>query len=354
MLGKNINIPRVVALLRLLAITNAAVAGQRSRSTKIEDRGVNSSPHYQPVLQAFGADFLSHFTTFTGADPTHGFINYTDMAFAQEQGYVRANFNHDLNKSTAYIGMDDSTTAGIGRNSVRLSSKLNFTINSLFVMDVAHVPAAWGQWSSFWLLGQDGGWPYSGEIDIFESVHESTSNTITLHTGPGCTVTNDPAAAIGTLIETNCNAGNANNGCSTIAPSTITDNKVNTAGKAFNNQGGAVFVTEWTTSGIDIWMFSRQAVPGSLNAMVPDTTGWPKPVAHFSGSNCDFSKAFRQMQLIINIDACGDWAGQVWQSSGAAAATGINTCADYVKNHPEAFKEAYFEFLSLTVYTKGL
>lgn len=315
----------------------------------------SSAPTYNRVLCANADNFFSYFTAYTGPDPTDGSVNYTDLAFAEEQRYVKTYFNPDLGKNVAYIGADHTSNAPNGRNSVRLSSNNTFSAGTLLVLDVAHVPVGWGQWSALWLLGTDGVWPASGEIDIFESVHNATSDTITLHTAPGCTVEMPPANVAGTLSQTDCNAGDGADGCSTAAPAYVSlrQDHIATAGTPLNQQGGAVFVTEWTTTGVSVWIFARAAVPAALNTLAPSTADFPPPVARFAGADCDFATAFRDMALIVNIDFCGDWAGKIWASSGAAAATGVSTCAEYVSDNPRAFAEAYFEIISLEVYSSG-
>jgi hypothetical protein len=56
---------------------------------------------------------------------------------------------------------------GVGRSSVRISSKKSWGTGSLVVVDLAHVPGGQcGTWPAMWLLGPN--WPWGGEIDIIE------------------------------------------------------------------------------------------------------------------------------------------------------------------------------------------
>ena len=56
-----------------------------------------------------------------------------------------------------------------GRDSVRISSK-NAYNESIFVLDLAHMPAGCATWPAFWSLSQQGPWPNGGEIDIIEGM----------------------------------------------------------------------------------------------------------------------------------------------------------------------------------------
>lgn len=313
------------------------------------------SSAYSLVADYSGNTFFSGFEPFTGADPTHGHVNYTDMAFAASNGLLGFNQYNATGETRAFVKVDTTNKAPNGRNAVRLTSLATFSVGVLAVMDIVHQPVAPGVWPAAWFLGTGAIWPGVGEIDVVEYVNNASFNAMTLHTAPGCSVANSTNSFAGKLQAEDCNSGNGNMGCGIQAPGQIKayNQQVSTAGEAFNAQGGAIYVTEWTTSGINIWSFARSAVPTSLNSVNPSTAGFPTPLASFSGSGCDFSKAFQNMVMIINTDFCGDWAGQVWQSSGMAAQTGVATCDDFVANNPQAFNEAYWEFGSIKVHSSG-
>lgn len=309
---------------------------------------------YTLVADYSESSFFDGFVTFTGADPTHGKVNYTDMAFAANQGYLAYNYHEQDNMTRARIGVDNVEQAASGRNSVRLTSRKTFNAGTLLVADINHIPVGPSLWPAFWLLGTGGEWPGRGEIDILEYVHDTVFNAMTLHTAPGCTVANSSASNpfTGTLQSANCNDGNGAMGCGVHAPANTSalGQSFASAGHAFNAQGGAVYVTEWTPEGIKVWAFSRASVPASLNTDNPSTAGFPTPLAAFGGSGCDFENAFKDMVLIINTDFCGDWAGKVWAESGAEKATGVATCDEYVAANPGEFKEAFWEISSIKVY----
>jgi len=57
------------------------------------------------------------------------------------------------------------------------------------------------------------------------------------------------------------------------------------------------------------------------------------------------------MKLVINTELCGDWAGNTWEQDGAAAETGVKSCAEYVQNNPQAFKTAYWLINSISIFS---
>jgi hypothetical protein len=337
--------------LAVAALVSTTMAHEGHGNTTAAPSNTSSIP-YTLVADYSGSSFYDGFVTFTGADPTHGLVNYTDMAFAAKQGYLAFNFHEQDNVTRARIGVDSVEDATAGRNSVRLTSKKTFSAGTLLVADVNHIPVGPGLWPAMWLLGTGGEWPGRGEIDFLEYVHDTPFNSMTLHTAPGCTVDNTTTSFGGQLQSANCNDGSGATGCSIHAPanSSSLGQTFASAGHAFNAQGGAVYVTEWTASGIKIWAFARSAVPASLNGENPSTADFPTPLAAFSGAGCDFEASFKDMVLIINTDFCGDWAGKVWEASGAQKATGVESCDAYVAQNPEKFTEAFWEIASIKVY----
>lgn len=338
------------AILALVA-TTALAAPYTANSTNT----TSSKTGYSLTTSYKGSTFFDNFSFFTGPDPTNGFVNYTSRLTAASSGLVGFIHNLTSNDDTAYIGVDYTTKSATTRNSVRLIGDKKFNAGSMAVIDVRHIPVQHGVWPAIWMLGADGTWPASGESDILEYVHTASANAVTLHTAPNFIVDNSTEAFQGSLVDSNCNAVNATKGCSITMEHNTSNNTLATAGKAFNAQGGGVYVHDWTAEGITVWLFPRDNLPADLVAGTPDSSTWTqKPLAKFTGKG-DFGTTFKNMQLIINIDFCGDWAGQptVWSGSGALKATGAETCAEFVGNNPEAFKDTYFEIGSVDFYTAG-
>ncbi|KAL5121201.1 hypothetical protein ACEQ8H_000669 [Pleosporales sp. CAS-2024a] len=283
-------------------------------------------------------DFFANFDFFTGPDPTDGFVQYVDKATAQRSSLI------NTTSSTAQWGVDATNKTPQGRPSVRISSKKAYD-NGLIVLDVAHMPFGCGTWPAFWTLGPH--WPNGGEIDIIEGVNDATTNAMTLHTSPGCSIGHDTHIFSGSVTTSNCDVkaqGQAQNaGCS------IQDTSTQSYGAGLNQDGGAVFAMEWNSDGISIYRFARNAVPADALGDSPNPSAWGKPAARFAGA-CDIDKKFAAQQIVFDTTFCGQWAGDgnVWgkSSCGKKAAT----CEEWVRNNPHAFTEAYWEINALKVY----
>jgi hypothetical protein len=112
---------------------------------------------------------------------------------------------------------------------------------------------------------------------------------------------------------------NSGSGC------TVRDGNEKSAGEGFNAAGGGVYVAAFEvrphpplippmtgemltqgdgqTSGINIWFFSRDAIPQSLGASTDsiDLTALGTPSASYSGSSCDIERYFGSQQLTLDI-----------------------------------------------------
>lgn len=349
----------VLVLASLITTSLAHESHDSDGNSNNSSKNTSSAIPYTLVADYSDSNFFDGFVTFTGPDPTNGKVNYTDMAFAASQDYLSYTFYEKENMTRARIGVDSVESSPM-RNSVRLTSRATFSAGTLLVADINHIPVGPSLWPAFWLLGTDSNktgakWPAQGEIDILEYVHDTPYNAMALHTAPGCSVDNAMTSFTGQLQDPDCNAASATKGCSIHAPANLTSlsSTFASAGHAFNSQGGAVYVTEWTPQGIKIWAFARSSVPESLNSDHPSTASFPTPLASFAGAGCDFEEAFKDMVLIINTDFCGDWAGKVWRESGAEKATGMQSCEAYVEGNTGVFEEAYWEISSVKVYSNG-
>jgi len=295
-----------------------------------------------------GTSFFDGWDFWNLADPTHGTVDYLDMQDAQSNGLIGMN-----SAGNVIMKVETTSTVSGNRKSVRIQSKNNFT-GGLLVMDAVHMPAGCGTWPAFWSDGPN--WPAGGEIDIIEGVNDYTNNQATLHTNPGCGLASSDSKTLsisGTLIgTTDCSVSSTSNqGCGIQASSNVT------YGAGFNSIGGGVYAMQWDTSGISVFFFPRSSIPADIQAEAPQPSTWGLAMARWPAIDCDPFKFFYDHVAIFDTTLCGDWAGDVWSSSGApgqeqscAARTGYATCQDYVQNDGSAFQEAYWEIKSYKRY----
>jgi hypothetical protein len=198
-------------------------------------------------------------------------------------------------------------------------------------------------------------WPYGGEIDIMEGINMQQTNKMVLHTKAHVTMANLSDSSIadsmnmhqrGTMSALDCSADvQGNPGCGVIGAN-------NSYGTGFNANGGGVLVTEYTPDYISIWNFGRDEIPGDAFNGTPDPLSWRIPDAHFMSANfSSLAQHFTNLKIVFNTALCGDWTNGQWASSDCAALA--PTCQEYVANHPEAFREAYWLINGIQVYTSA-
>ena len=290
-------------------------------------------------------NFFTSFDFFTEKDPTKGFVEYVDRATAEQQALIGYGGASGSANSSIIMGVDHKTlNPANGRRSVRVTSQKSFT-HGLFLADIAHMPGnICGVWPAYWMFGPN--WPSSGEIDIIEGVNTQATGAVTLHTSPGCTMTNTGASASTKLKSADCGGGNASGGCGQQTAD------VQNYGDGFNDVRGGVYATEWTSDHIAVWFFQRTAIPADIASGQPNPAAWGPPAAHFlGGQGCDIDSHFANNQLVFDTTFCGDWAGNadVWAADATCSAKAAS-CNDYVANHPADFQDAFWEINSIKVY----
>ncbi|KAF5530209.1 mixed-linked glucanase precursor MLG1 [Fusarium napiforme] len=301
----------------------------------------NSYSQYSIKTTYDSSNFFEAFEFFNEKDPTNGFVDYVDADAANSEGlagYV---------DGAVYMGVDYQTkNPSNGRRSVRVTSHDAFT-HGLFIADIAHMPGSIpGVWPAYWMFGPN--WPTSGEIDILEGVNTQTENKISLHTGPGCSITNDGTTQGTTLESENCDSAGASAGCG----QNTSDNQ--NYGDGFNDIGGGVYATEWTSDHIAVWFFHRGRIPQDIQSGNPTPSSWGPPAAKFNGGQgCNIDDHFKENNIVFDTTFCGDWAGSpdVWGKNPETSSLG--DCKDYVANNPADFKNAYWLVNSIKVYVQG-
>jgi hypothetical protein len=289
-----------------------------------------------------GPTFFDNWSFYTDNDPTHGYVNYISEAQARTEGLISAVAGKVI------IGSDDTKVAsGRGRDSIRLNSMKTWNAG-LFLMDLSNMPAGCGTWPAWWLVGPN--WPNNGEIDIIEGVNANTVVSTTLHTSNNCMMNDSTAPFTGTwgagsngkpAINCFINAPNQynNQGCGiTGAPASY--------GAPFNSAMGGVYVTEWTTNFIQMWFFPRNNIPKDITSDMPNPMLWGKPYAYFGlGGMCN-PNHFQNMNMVIDLTFCGDWAGGVFGQE----CPGKGSCQSYVQNNPKDFSMAYWQIAYIKVF----
>ena len=149
-------------------------------------------------------------------------------------------------------------------------------------------------------------------------MNDAGTNQMTLHTGPGCSlspITSAPSPT-GSPGNDDCTSSGGNNaGCA------YTDYDPQSYGQGFNDNGGGVYAHILGSNGIQIWFFPRGQIPQDITDGTPDPSTWPPAVGSFSADSCDPTH-FSNQNIVINISACGDWAGSAYGTQPGSKCTG--------------------------------
>jgi len=289
-----------------------------------------------------GQTFFDGFTFYTDSDPTHGTVEYVNQTYAFQNGLAF------VNDDGTVVMKGDNTTwlpEGQNRSSVRISSTAQYN-TGLFILDLNRAPWGCGVWPAFWTVG-GGQWPFTGEIDIIEGVHDNEHNQVTWHTGPGCFLTPESNYTGSLVLGGN---GTANLNCDGNLPGNagcgITEWSKASYGPFFEAQGGGVFAMKWDETGIAVYSFYRSAVPNDITSGSPDPANWGVPVASLAPDGCDPLTFFVNHSIIFDITFCGDWAGNSYATSGCPG-----SCTTRLMD-PSNFVNASWSINSLKVYKK--
>ncbi|TWU76633.1 hypothetical protein ED733_008264 [Metarhizium rileyi] len=299
---------------------------------------------YALTTSYMGESLLSGFKWFTEDDPSHGYVSYQSRPNAEALGL----YSVDESTGVVRLGVDSTNTysLGQGRPSIRLESKEAFT-HGLFIADFLHMPPSQcGLWPAFWSYGPD--WPAGGEVDIIEGANDQYSNIMSAHTLSGCSIdSNLNQKFLGAQRESSCLVGDNNVGCGYTSPASDTS----AYGDGFNAANGGVYAMEWDDEFIKIWHFARSNIPRDITDKAPDPTSWGLPQALFGGARCNVDDFFENMNLVININFCGDWGNAIWGKTDGCGKHAA-TCNEYVANNPEAFANAYWDVRYIEAYQK--
>ncbi|TVY13130.1 putative glycosidase [Lachnellula arida] len=312
----------------------------------VEGEKKNKYPDYSKLSYSLtdtiaGTSFFDEFDYYTGYDSSDGFVHYVDSTVAAQYNLTYASSSSAVLRVDTSVTADTVPNASTGRFSVRITSKKQYGVGSLFVFDVVHTPIGCGTWPALW-LSDPANWPTNGEIDLMENVNvvSSKANQMTLHTTSGCSM-GVKRKETGKQLTTSCvNTTDSNAGCGVTGSST-------SFGDGFNNAGGGSMAMELRTEGIRIWQFTRSSIPSDITSGTPDPSSWGEATADFPNTDCNIGNHFRNQSIIANIDLCGSWAG----TASVYAESCSGTCEDQVANNATAFTDAFWEFGTFSVYS---
>ncbi|GJJ15414.1 hypothetical protein Clacol_009690 [Clathrus columnatus] len=276
----------------------------------------------------------------------NNFDNLTngDAIFVSKEVATADNLTFINSAGNAVIRVDNFTQVpfNIKRNTVRISTAQQYGVGSVWTADMIHGPFGCSVWPAWW--SQSLTWPAGGEIDTFENVNQATANQISLHTNPGCSLSNT-ANFTGNVISSDCSAtANNNQGC------IVADNSNGAFGQSFSANGGGVFVTEYAATYIAVWFLPRASIPSPLNddsATTLDTSTIGEPLVNYTNAGCNIAEFFTAQELILDITLCGDFAGNPMIFNETCQGVCYN---DFVIGPPSNYDNAYFEIRNIKVF----
>lgn len=141
-----------------------------------------------------------------------------------------------------------------------------------------------------------------------ETTHENEHNQMSLHTGAGCKMNENPGARFTTARSDDSRAflGQLNNKkCETINGDNtgcgFFDADTRSAGTTFNKQAGGVYAHIWEPAGITAWRFDRGSIPQDILDGKPNPDSWPTPISRWTSESCDMASHFYDHSLIFDI-----------------------------------------------------
>jgi beta-glucanase (GH16 family) len=187
-----LSIVTTVAFTLLTVFTRGAFATEPAAAV--------NAPNGLPWLQTLSNDFtsanaqtdLNHWTANWGTGAQDGLTGWGNNEW---EYYNDATTSGNLSNSNLYVnGSGLNITAivnGSNITSARINTKNNFSQTYGLFQWTASIPSGGGLWPALWMLPKPnsyGGWPTSGEVDVFESggsgLTANKQEQGSYHTGP--------------------------------------------------------------------------------------------------------------------------------------------------------------------------
>jgi len=138
----------------------------------------------------------------------------------------------------------------------------------------------------------------------------------------------------------------ANQGCSQSGPP-------NSMGPDFNAFNGGTFAAEWDPRAghFRTWFWPVGTEPLDVTLQSPNPERWGLPYSYFrlDPATCPASH-FRNMRVVLDLTFCGDFGKYSFAEACPEIKAANLTCDEYVRNHPEKMKEAFWSIRRLDVY----
>lgn len=311
---------------------------------------------YSLVSSLSGQKLLSAFTFNEESQDNGGVAAYVSESTAYANDMLGVGSDNAV-----HLRVDDTKTVSGQRNAIKITSQATYGVGDLIIVDTARQPQVCGAWPAIWFTSVADGitWPEGGELDLNEYVSLETKASFSAHTSQGCYMGTSGYKGVQMLTGSSgldCNpADNSDQGCG------FRSSQANSTGQGINANGGGVHAIEIASTGISMWVFTRDNVPSDITSKSPSPSSWTTPDFFLSSDNCSpISSYYHDLALIINTNLCGEWAGTVWSddlsyagqtlAGSCASQTGYSTCAAYVAAEGQDFKHAYWKINSISTY----
>ncbi|TFK74513.1 hypothetical protein BDN72DRAFT_58476 [Pluteus cervinus] len=145
--------------------------------------------------------------------------------------------------------------------------------------------------------------------------------------------------------------------CSQTMGCAVAETKSDSYGDDFAKAGGGVFVLNMDGTGIRIWFWSRNDVPGSIKTANRttnvdfDLSTWGTPsAAYLATSGCDARQAIVPQHIVFDISLCGSWAGSPEVYNNTCPTKGSCVVDNVIGPGNPVYNDAYFEINYLRAY----